>query len=203
MHTTGACKIIAHRATVSYYWTVQCRIFALSVLFFNVYYSSNLQRWKTNRLKRSLAVQLFCIRQYCILDTYGNGKSYTTSSPTFWVLEWLHATIPSSRRVTFVPIWSDSGLFFQKLVKGLSPLAERRRRSTVGCILVTCSSGRKEQHINLWSVLLMIKIIVFWHFEPECIHTYIHTWETAWNITAQLPSSSSYRIWHENIIWWS
>jgi hypothetical protein len=41
--------------------TVQCRIFALSVIFFHVYYQ---ERWKTNRLKRSLVVQLFCIRQY-------------------------------------------------------------------------------------------------------------------------------------------
>ncbi len=56
---TGACKIIAHRATVSWSYNV-AYLHWLSVPFST---SSNLQRWKTYRLKRSLVVQLFCIRQ--------------------------------------------------------------------------------------------------------------------------------------------
>jgi hypothetical protein len=62
--------------------TVQCRIFAPSVLFLTFTTSSNLQRWKTNHLKRSLVVQLFCIRQYvrlrlliCDIVRLWNGRS--------------------------------------------------------------------------------------------------------------------------------
>jgi hypothetical protein len=46
------------------------------------------------------------------------------SSPTFWVLEWLHATISSSHRVTFAPIWSDSGLLFSESGQRTQNVAE-------------------------------------------------------------------------------
>jgi hypothetical protein len=59
---TGACKIIVRQAAVSLRHNVA---YLHRVCFFVTFTtSSNLQRWKTNRLKRSLVVQLFCIRQY-------------------------------------------------------------------------------------------------------------------------------------------
>ncbi len=93
--------------------TVQCRIFALSVLFLKFTTSSNLQRWKTNRLKRSLVVQLFCIRQYihfvdCVWSYYvtvtcGHGRRVPVQTTERLFRE----SVPLLRDMVFVGVGSS------------------------------------------------------------------------------------------------
>ncbi len=105
---TGVCKIIAHRATVSKPYNVAYLHWVSFFLTFTT--SSNLQRWKTNRFKRSLVVQLFCIRQYTNIQnqTYANRHTRIIIAShglvwCFWSMNVSYADKHTYAHITTVP----------------------------------------------------------------------------------------------------
>ncbi len=61
---------------------------------------------------------------YVCMCIYVNWRCARCSSPTFWVLEWLHATIPSTHRVVFVQFGRIQDFVFKNLVKRTQNVGE-------------------------------------------------------------------------------